>query len=84
MREVSDAMTSSSDPKKKLVRCPICGKPASDAYRPFCSKRCADIDLAKWFSGGYAVAGREEDEGDGQGPFGSPVNGDDGTDDDKK
>ncbi|WP_414653259.1 DNA gyrase inhibitor YacG [Hyphomicrobium sp.] len=46
------------------MRCPICGKDAVEAYRPFCSKRCADIDLAKWLGGTYAIAGREEDEGD--------------------
>jgi len=60
-------MSSSQGPGKKSVRCPICGNPAVEAYRPFCSKRCADIDLGKWFSGDYAVAGREEDEGDGLG-----------------
>jgi hypothetical protein len=37
--------------------CPICNKPAEKAYRPFCSKRCADADLGKWFSGAYAVPG---------------------------
>ncbi|MGF1604926.1 MAG: DNA gyrase inhibitor YacG [Rhodothalassiaceae bacterium] len=37
--------------------CPICTKPSVDAYRPFCSKRCADIDLQRWFSGAYAVPG---------------------------
>lgn len=58
-------MSSSSGPAaSKPVRCPICGKAAVEAYRPFCSKRCADIDLGKWFSGSYAVAGRDEDEGD--------------------
>ncbi len=56
--------SSSSSAGGKPLRCPICRKEAVDAYRPFCSKRCADIDLAKWFSGSYAVAGREEDEGD--------------------
>jgi endogenous inhibitor of DNA gyrase (YacG/DUF329 family) len=35
--------------------CPICEKPTETAFRPFCSKRCADIDLAKWFSGSYAI-----------------------------
>ena len=49
---------------KKPGRCPICRKQSADAYRPFCSKRCADIDLGKWFSGGYAIAGREEHESD--------------------
>jgi endogenous inhibitor of DNA gyrase (YacG/DUF329 family) len=35
--------------------CPICLKPTEIKFRPFCSKRCADIDLGKWFSGGYAI-----------------------------
>ena len=35
--------------------CPICGKPAAPAARPFCSKRCADIDLYRWLGGVYAV-----------------------------
>ena len=61
-------MSSSSPAAAKPARCPICGKDSVQAYRPFCSKRCADIDLAKWFSGSYAVAGREEDEGDGGSP----------------
>jgi len=37
--------------------CPICGKPQMMSYRPFCSKRCADIDLHRWLSGSYVVAG---------------------------
>ena len=43
-------------------RCPQCGKDRVEKYRPFCSKRCADIDLHKWFSGTYAVAAVEDDE----------------------
>jgi endogenous inhibitor of DNA gyrase (YacG/DUF329 family) len=35
--------------------CPICGKPAELAWRPFCSKRCADVDLNRWFAGTYTV-----------------------------
>jgi len=35
--------------------CPICGKPAQPGFRPFCSRRCADVDLGRWFTGGYAV-----------------------------
>jgi endogenous inhibitor of DNA gyrase (YacG/DUF329 family) len=45
--------------------CPICRKPAHEAFRPFCSRRCADIDLNRWLSGVYAVpgtGGEEEDE----------------------
>lgn len=39
------------------MKCPLCGKPASKEYKPFCSKRCADLDLHKWITGGYAVPG---------------------------
>jgi endogenous inhibitor of DNA gyrase (YacG/DUF329 family) len=37
------------------AKCPICGKPAERSFRPFCSKRCADVDLQRWFSGAYAI-----------------------------
>ncbi len=37
------------------MSCPICSKPTDKAYRPFCSKRCADVDLAKWLGEGYAI-----------------------------
>jgi endogenous inhibitor of DNA gyrase (YacG/DUF329 family) len=43
--------------RKKSKGCPICGKPISEDYRPFCSKRCADIDLGRWLGGRYAVPG---------------------------
>lgn len=42
-------------------RCPICGKPTLHAVRPFCSRRCADIDLARWASGTYVIAGGQAD-----------------------
>ncbi|MDX6806451.1 DNA gyrase inhibitor YacG [Terrihabitans rhizophilus] len=35
--------------------CPICGKPAAPDHRPFCSTRCADVDLNRWLSGAYRV-----------------------------
>jgi hypothetical protein len=35
--------------------CPICGKPADPNRRPFCSKRCADVDLNRWLTGSYRV-----------------------------
>jgi len=40
-------------------RCPLCGKPAATRYRPFCSRRCADRDLHKWLSEGYAIPTEE-------------------------
>ncbi len=42
--------------------CPICGKPTDQQRRPFCSKRCADIDLHRWLSGVYAVPVIEDDD----------------------
>jgi endogenous inhibitor of DNA gyrase (YacG/DUF329 family) len=42
--------------------CPICGKPADPKVRPFCSKRCADVDLQRWLTGRYAIPGGHEDE----------------------
>lgn len=41
----------------KLPACPMCKRPGIREFRPFCSKRCADADLGKWFSGDYAVPG---------------------------
>jgi uncharacterized protein len=46
------------------AKCAICGKPQDEKYKPFCSKRCADVDLQRWFSGRYAIPVAEEDDGD--------------------
>jgi endogenous inhibitor of DNA gyrase (YacG/DUF329 family) len=50
------------------ARCPICGKPAQVGVMPFCSRRCADVDLNRWLSGVYAVPVKEEDDEDGERP----------------
>ncbi|MGO8739269.1 DNA gyrase inhibitor YacG [Rhodoblastus sp.] len=47
---------------KQAAPCPICGKPAKAAYEPFCSKRCADVDLHRWMNDAYAIAGEPVDE----------------------
>ena len=44
--------------------CPICGKPPEARFRPFCSKRCSDLDLARWLRGDYAIPVREVPEGE--------------------
>jgi endogenous inhibitor of DNA gyrase (YacG/DUF329 family) len=44
-------------------KCPICGKPTAPDRRPFCSKRCADVDLNRWLSGRYVVPAADDDEG---------------------
>ncbi len=47
------------------MKCPICKKEFSDMkYRPFCSKRCADIDLGNWFNEAYRFEAAEIDEKD--------------------
>ncbi|SDD28314.1 hypothetical protein SAMN05421538_101280 [Paracoccus isoporae] len=40
-----------------MANCPICKKPSVAAYRPFCSRRCADVDLAHWLRGDYVIPG---------------------------
>jgi uncharacterized protein len=37
--------------------CPVCGKPATAALRPFCSERCRQVDLGRWLAGDYAIPG---------------------------
>ncbi|HZP75438.1 MAG TPA: DNA gyrase inhibitor YacG [Pseudolabrys sp.] len=44
--------------------CPICGKPTDPPFKPFCSKRCRDVDLNRWLSGVYAVPVKEEENED--------------------
>lgn len=43
-------------------KCAICEKPQEAQYRPFCSKRCADVDLHRWFAGVYAIPAVESDD----------------------
>jgi hypothetical protein len=54
------------EPADKIVSlrkerpCPMCGKQASPKHRPFCSKRCADLDLGQWLGEGYRIPGAEK------------------------
>lgn len=48
----------------KGKKCAQCGKPATQKYRPFCSKRCADLDLGNWFNESYTIPSDEEPEDD--------------------
>jgi endogenous inhibitor of DNA gyrase (YacG/DUF329 family) len=72
-------MTDKAAPPLRAVRmaakCPICGKPGQSEHRPFCSKRCADIDLGRWLKEGYRVPTEEtpddsEPGAGGRGPTG--------------
>ncbi len=44
------------------MSCPICEKATEPDYKPFCSKRCADLDLAKWLNGSYALPSNDPDD----------------------
>ena len=62
-------------PLKPTRPCPICGKPSTQAFHPFCSARCTDIDLNRWLSGSYVIPGKslfeEADEDDHKPPSSS-------------
>ncbi|MEM8663330.1 MAG: DNA gyrase inhibitor YacG [Pseudomonadota bacterium] len=53
----------SEDASPPARKCPVCGKPQVHATRPFCSKRCKDVDLHRWLGGHYAIPVVEEDGG---------------------
>ena len=68
-----------SDDDNKVIpfkggKCPICGRPVLPKFRPFCSRRCTDVDLSRWMKGNYRVPGSTlygnspEDEDDGPPP----------------
>jgi len=61
---ISSIMSEPAD-KPRTASCPICRKPVVEKFRPFCSKRCADVDLNRWFTGAYVVAGKEDEDEDG-------------------
>ena len=55
-------MNIANDNEAKPSPCPICKKASALAYRPFCSKRCADIDLGRWLGGTYAIPAAPSDD----------------------
>ncbi|MFM8701716.1 MAG: DNA gyrase inhibitor YacG [Hyphomicrobiales bacterium] len=56
--------------KITALKCPICRRVTEEKFRPFCSQRCADVDLSRWLTGVYAVPAAPDDEADG-GAFGA-------------
>ena len=50
------------------MSCPICGKETEARWRPFCSRRCADIDLARWLGEGYRIPTDRAPDPDEDGP----------------
>ena len=64
--------------------CPICNRPLGEQedalrFRPFCSKRCADVDLGRWLKGAYAIPVVDDEDEDGETPDGGPGDGDDAS-----
>lgn len=53
-------------PPMQSKGCPMCGKAENADFRPFCSRRCADLDLGKWFKEDYRIASNEEADLDGE------------------
>ena len=54
--------TAAAAGRAKRRDCPICGRKAGEDAYPFCSERCADVDLHRWLSGAYVVSGADDDE----------------------
>ena len=53
--------------------CPICSKASLQKFHPFCSARCAQVDLNRWFGGNYAIPAEEDEPGsEGEEPGGAP------------
>jgi uncharacterized protein len=46
---------------KAVASCPICGRPSTEAYRPFCTARCKDVDLGRWLTGVYRIPGPQSE-----------------------
>ncbi len=47
---------------RRTARCPICGRAMAARFAPFCSQHCADVDLARWLRGTYAIPGDDRAE----------------------
>lgn len=58
-------MGSSKPASARPGNCPICGRATDAHYRPFCSRRCADVDLSRWLGGRYAIPVAEDADEDG-------------------
>ena len=46
----------------KRKKCPTCARSPQQEFRPFCSKRCADLDLGMWLNEDYRIPAEEGSE----------------------
>jgi endogenous inhibitor of DNA gyrase (YacG/DUF329 family) len=70
MAKMNDTSERAEGPRG--TRCPICGKPTAAEFRPFCSRRCADVDLHRWLGGVYAIPVKDDDEDEDGAPQREP------------
>jgi endogenous inhibitor of DNA gyrase (YacG/DUF329 family) len=61
-KPAGDPPETPGQPTKPLKPCPLCGKPAEQKFLPFCSSRCRDVDLNRWFSGRYIIPAKEDED----------------------
>jgi len=57
-----------SDSHVNIKTCPICKRASAEEFRPFCSKRCVELDLARWLKGTYAIPAINQDDEEADGP----------------
>jgi len=74
-------MTEPNSPPGASGKCPICSRAADAKYRPFCSRRCADVDLSRWLRGAYAIPVEDDSDEDGESTDAPAVH---GSDDNKR
>ena len=65
-------MPASNETKSKPRGCPICGTAPEAFYRPFCSSRCANVDLSRWLRGAYALPAENADDASSTEPEAEP------------
>jgi endogenous inhibitor of DNA gyrase (YacG/DUF329 family) len=58
--------------RPRTPKCPTCGRPPQPATKPFCSKRCHEVDLSRWLHGVYRVPVTEDEDEDGTKDSGPP------------
>ncbi len=57
-------MSGTREPGRRGPACPICGKPVDKGFKPFCSRRCKDVDLSRWFGESYRIPAVDDDLAD--------------------
>ena len=65
MPDADKNSTPANDNRNAKAPCAICGRPRVEKYAPFCSRRCADVDLYRWLKGSYVIPASDESEDGG-------------------